>query len=136
MTSESKDRRNEKGTSANKRKFDAGSVIDPGDIESTQQIKIPGDPLMRVIGQGEAISLAKVAASQRRHLLLVGPPGTGKSMIAQALSFHLPPPDEQVYIISNPEYPERPFIQVKTRDEVKAEEERLRERKEKLISPV
>ena len=136
MTSESKDRRNEKGPSANKRKHDAGSVIDPGDIESTEQIKIPGDPLMRVIGQEEAISLAKVAASQRRHLLLVGPPGTGKSMIAQALSFHLPPPDEQVYIISNPEYPERPFIQVKTRDEVKAEEERLRERKEKLISPV
>jgi len=48
------------------------------DIESTADVTIPADPLARVIGQDEAVNLARVAASQRRHFLLVGPPGTGK----------------------------------------------------------
>jgi len=60
------------------------------EIDSTADILIPDDPLKRVIGQDESVRLARIAASQRRHFLLVGPPGTGKSMIAQALSLHLP----------------------------------------------
>ena len=62
------------------------------DIKTTADIIIPQDPLDRVIGQDEAKVLARIAAFQRRHLLLVGPPGTGKSMIGQALSIHLPRP--------------------------------------------
>jgi len=67
---------------------DEGFALD--DFETTSEIGIPDDPLKRVIGQNEAVGLARIAASQRRHFLLVGPPGTGKSMIAQALSLHLP----------------------------------------------
>ncbi|MCK4445191.1 MAG: ATP-binding protein, partial [Thermoplasmata archaeon] len=70
--------------------MDASKKLDFEDLESTADVIIPQDPLARVIGQEEAISLARIAASQRRHLMLVGPPGTGKSMIAQALSLHLP----------------------------------------------
>lgn len=44
-------------------------------MSSTDEILIPSDPLDRVLGQEEAIELAKIAARQRRHLLLVGPPG-------------------------------------------------------------
>lgn len=106
------------------------------DLSDTSEVPIPQDPMERVIGQEDAVSLAKIAANQRRHLLLVGPPGTGKSMIAQALAVHLPPPTSQVYVVANPEYPERPFIQVKTREEVQEDEKKSLQVKEKLISPV
>jgi len=88
------------------------------EIETTKDVRIASDPLERVIGQDEAVRLARIAASQRRHLLLVGPPGTGKSMIAQALALHLAMPTEELRVVHNPENPERPFIEVKTGDEV------------------
>jgi len=91
------------------------------DFETTDEIKVPSDPLERVIGQDEAVRLARVAASQRRHFLLVGPPGTGKSMIAQALSLHLSRPTEEIRVVHNPENPERPLVEVKALDEVEKE---------------
>jgi ATP-dependent Lon protease len=91
------------------------------DFETTEDIKVPADPLERVIGQDEAVRLARIAASQRRHFLLVGPPGTGKSMIAQALSLHLSRPTEEIRVVHNPENPERPFVEVKALDEVEKE---------------
>ena len=91
------------------------------DIRSTADIVIPKDPLKRVIGQPEAVELAEIAAKQRRHLLLVGPPGTGKSMIAQALALHLRRPMEEIRVVHNPENPERPLIQVRARDTVENE---------------
>jgi ATP-dependent Lon protease len=91
------------------------------DFETTEDIKVPADPLERVIGQDEAVRLARIAASQRRHFLLVGPPGTGKSMIAQALSLHLSRPTEEIRVVHNPENPERPFVEVKVLDEVEKE---------------
>jgi len=60
--------------------------VDLSSVESTAQVVIPSDPLKRVIGQDEAVTLARIAAKQRRHLLLVGPPGTGKTSIAHGLA--------------------------------------------------
>jgi ATP-dependent Lon protease len=54
-----------------------------GDIQSTADIQIPKDPLERVIGHDDVINFVKIAAKQHRNLLLVGPPGIGKSLIAQ-----------------------------------------------------
>ena len=105
-------------------------------IESTSDIEIPTDPLMRVIGQEEAVTLARIAAKQRRHLLLVGPPGCGKSMIAQALSLHLSPPREEIRIVHNPENPERPTVEVKREDEVRKELESLGSAEGELIDPI
>ncbi len=103
--------------------------------ENTSEIEIPRDPLSRVIGQDHAVKLARRAAHQRRHLLLVGPPGIGKSMIAQAISFDLPHPDHEVQVVHNPANPERPFIETLTREEVAQREERLAAGTGKLVKP-
>lgn len=110
---------------ASKEKPEEAKITYIDTITTTADIQIPQDPLQRVIGQDEAVKLAYVAASQRRHFLLVGPPGTGKSMIAQALSLHLPLPTEEVRVVHNPENPERPFVEVKGKEDV------LKERKTK-----
>ncbi|HID71442.1 MAG TPA: Lon protease family protein, partial [Thermoplasmata archaeon] len=94
---------------------------DIADFETTEEIEIPKEPLRRVIGQDRAIEIAHICATQHRHLLLVGPPGTGKSMIAQAMSFYLPVPTEEIRIIHNPENPERPFVEVKTKEDIEEE---------------
>jgi len=105
------------------------------DAEDTSQILIPKDPLERVIGQEEAVKLARLAAAQRRHILLVGPPGTGKSMIAQALSLHLNRPIQEIRIVHNPENPERPIVEVKKREDVLKERESRNFAEGELIDP-
>jgi ATP-dependent Lon protease len=103
-------------------KIHVESWADVEGLNSTAEIEIPSDPLDRVLGQEDAIALAKIAALQRRHLLLVGPPGTGKSMIAHAISLNLPRPKQELRVVNNPENPERPFLQVLNEDEVNNEE--------------
>ena len=96
---------------------------------------IPSDPLARVVGQEEAVNLARIAATQRRHLLLVGPPGTGKSMIAQALSLHLPRPTNEIRIVHNPENPERPLVEIKEGPDVVREEREMKGAEGEVIDP-
>ncbi len=104
-------------------------------LKSTAEIQIPADPLDRVLGQEEAIELAKVAAIQRRHLLLVGPPGTGKSMIARAISMNLPKPGQEIRVVKNPENSERPFLEILNKDQVMEEEDIRAESVGKLLDP-
>jgi len=107
----------------------------PGAFETTAEIPLAKDPLQRVIGQERAVELARLCARQRRHLLLVGPPGTGKSMIAQALSLHLEAPKTEVLVVRNPENPDRPFIEVRTREEVERERAAIEEAEGVLMKP-
>ncbi len=93
----------------------------PPDYQTTADIPLPRDPLARVVGQDRAVELARLCARQRRHLLLVGPPGTGKSMIAQALALHLSPPRSEVLVVRNPANADRPFVEVRTRPEIEQE---------------
>lgn len=106
------------------------------EVGSTEDIPIPTDPLARVIGQEKAVEIARVAAYQRRHLLLVGPPGIGKSMTAQALALHLERPRTELRVVHNPEYPERPSIEVVERDEVYRERETARSVEGELVAPM
>ena len=105
------------------------------DIETTKDILIPKDPLDRVIGHDDIIDFVKIAAKQRRNLLLVGPPGIGKSLIAQAISFHLGKPNEEIGVVHNPERPERPFVEVKTRKEMETEKRDLQMAEGEIVDP-
>ena len=105
------------------------------EFETTDDIPIPSDPLARVIGQEKAVEIARVAAYQHRHLLLVGPPGIGKSMIAQALALHLDRPETEIRIVHNPENPERPSVEVVGRDEVLREREAHLGTEGELVDP-
>ncbi len=95
------------------------------DFDTTSDVLLPNDPLDQVLGQDEAVEIARIAASQRRHLLIVGPPGTGKSMIARAISIHFQSPKEEIQVVHNPEYPERPFVEVKQREEAMVDKDSL-----------
>src|SRR5579863_5601573 len=115
---------------------DAGRrVLTLDEVETTEDIRIPSDPLERVIGQEKAVEIARIAAYQRRHLLLVGPPGIGKSMTAQALALHLERPRNETRVVHNPEYPERPTVELVPRDEVYHEREAARSVEGEMIRP-
>lgn len=59
-------------------------------FKTTKEIEVPKKLVDQVIGQDKAIEIIKKASIQRRNVILVGPPGTGKSLIGQALAELLP----------------------------------------------
>jgi len=59
-------------------------------FKSTADIKVSKELINQVIGQDEAVQVMKKAAQQRRHVLLIGSPGTGKSMLGLGLAELLP----------------------------------------------
>ncbi|HLC56711.1 MAG TPA: ATP-dependent protease LonB [Candidatus Nanoarchaeia archaeon] len=70
-------------------------------FNSTKEIKISEKIVDQIIGQDEAVNIIKKVAKQRRHVLLIGEPGTGKSMIGQGLS-ELIPKEKLVDILAFP----------------------------------
>ena len=73
-------------------------------FQTTDDIQIPEIKADQVIGQEEAVDIVKKAASQKRHVMLIGEPGTGKSMLANAMTEYLPKGELQdVIAYHNPE---------------------------------
>ena len=64
--------------------------IDGVDINSTADVPIPDKLVDQVIGQEAASIVVRKAAEQRRHVIMVGEPGTGKSMLARSMTEFLP----------------------------------------------
>lgn len=73
-----------------------GAALHPVPVE-----QVPADPVPRrahdavdladVVGNREAVDALEVAAAGAHHLLMVGPPGAGKTMLAMRLPGILPP---------------------------------------------
>jgi Lon-like ATP-dependent protease len=74
---------------------------------------VPESLIDHVIGQDEAVEGIKKAARQRRHVMLIGSPGTGKSMLGKAMSELLPVEELQdVLVYANPEDNNTPRVRV------------------------
>ena len=83
------------------------------DVETTDNIEIPELLMDQVIGQEHAVSVVRQAARQKRHVMLIGDPGTGKSMIARAMTEFLPKEELQdILVYPNPDDPNTPLIRV------------------------
>jgi len=85
-------------------------------MKSTKDIKVADNIIEQVLGQDEAVEVIKKAALQRRHVLLIGEPGTGKSMLGLALAELLPKSELQdVICYANPQDANEPIIKTAKR---------------------
>ena len=67
--------------------------------ESSSQIEVPQRLIDQVIGQENAVEVIKKAATQRRHVMMIGSPGTGKSMLAKGMAELLPKEELQDILV-------------------------------------
>lgn len=98
---------------ANKGKKDALKLKKWDDFKTTEEIYIPEILANHIIGQDAAVEIIKKAAAQRRNVLLIGEPGTGKSLLGQAMSELLPMKELQdVLVVPNRDDENNPKIKV------------------------
>jgi Lon-like ATP-dependent protease len=79
--------------------------------ETSEAIEVPARLIDQVIGQEHAVEVIRKAAIQRRHVMMIGSPGTGKSMLAKAMAELLPKEEMQdILVYPNSDDPNTPII--------------------------
>jgi len=102
-------------------------------IDDTSDIKVPDRLVDQVIGQEAAREIVMRAAKQHRHVMMIGSPGTGKSLLAKAMSHLLPKESLQdVLVYHNPDDSNEPKVRTvpagKGEQIVEAHQEEARKR--------
>jgi Lon-like ATP-dependent protease len=110
-------------------------------LTTTADIKVPELLLDQVIGQDKAVDIVRKAAEQKRHVMLIGDPGTGKSMVARAMTSFLPKEElEDIIVYPNNDDSNTPHIRVvpggKANEIVKAQREEAKKKKEQQNSMI
>jgi ATP-dependent Lon protease len=110
-------------------------------FKTTEDIKVPEILLDQVIGQERAVEVVRKASEQKRHVMLIGDPGTGKSMVARAMTAFLPREElEDIIAYPNNEDSNTPRIRVvpggKGKRIVKAQKKEEKKRKEQQSTMV
>ena len=111
------------------------------DFKSTEEIKVPELLLDQVIGQDKAVEIVRKAAQQKRHVMLIGDPGTGKSMVARAMTAFLPKEElEDIIAYPNNDDANLPHIRVvpggKAQEIIKAQRAEAKKKKEQQNSMI
>jgi Lon-like ATP-dependent protease len=110
-------------------------------FKTTEEIKVPERLLDQVIGQDQCVAIVKKAAEQKRHVMLIGDPGTGKSMVARAMTEFLPKGElEDIIVYPNNEDTNTPTIRVvpagKAQEIVKTQREEAKRKVEQQNSMI
>jgi len=77
----------------------ATAATPEGGVATSSQIEVPASLIDQVIGQERAVEVIRKAAIQRRHVMMIGSPGTGKSMLAKAMAELLPKEELQDILV-------------------------------------
>jgi len=80
-------------------------------VADSSQVEVPSSLIDQVIGQERAVEVIRKAAIQRRHVMMIGSPGTGKSMLAKAMAELLPKEEMQdILVYPNSDDPNNPIV--------------------------